>query len=109
MVSNFFDEVSIFHGIGALNMRKYIPYFILRCFKYNEIIYSEGEECEDIFFILRGEVQLYSKKGQNFINIVKLGYRECFGLDAVDYDFRKYNAKSIDSELKVLVLSKNAL
>lgn len=40
--------------MGTLNVRKYLAYFIPKCYKYNEIIYTAGSDANEIYFVVKG-------------------------------------------------------
>lgn len=53
-LADFISNVSIFDGMGTLNIRKYLAYFIPKSYKYNENIYTAGNEVNQVYFVVKG-------------------------------------------------------
>jgi CRP-like cAMP-binding protein len=55
----------------------------IRTFDPGEVVFSEGDEGDEMFVIDRGEVELFGRHGESEILLAKLGPEEFFGEMAV--------------------------
>ncbi len=55
----------------------------IRSFGPGEVVFSEGDEGDEMFVIDRGEVELFGRRGEADILLAKLGPEEFFGEMAV--------------------------
>lgn len=44
----------VFKGISAAEIKKFLPYGSIKRYKYNELVYSEGDLIRQLFLILDG-------------------------------------------------------
>ena len=72
---NLIYKYKIFDSISTISFdKKYYNYFRYLKMKKNEILFNEGDPCDDVYFILNGEYELYVDKNIFEINqmILKL-------------------------------------
>lgn len=57
----------IFNHWSTFKISQFIPYFEVKTFVRNDIIFKEGDVADKIYFIWNGEIEVF-----NFLNLIKI-------------------------------------
>lgn len=99
---------SLFRKVSSyLFEKKFYNFFNYRCISRGEFLFKEGEESENIFFLVSGELEIYTHKNIIQLNNAIVDYRKCLkGLegrknkydDEDDYEETKENIELLTNK-----------
>ena len=104
-IFDFLSEITLFRSLTNREKSLFLPYFYLRQYKQDEVVFFRGDPAHALYVIKKGKVELVLDVDQEFEKLGTVRNRQSFGNSALIPDAdRQYTAivRSPDADLYVI-------